>query len=183
MVLKTAVKIPLFCAIFQNRKVIKCKNPKEIRTMDIEKIIREYLPQVIHLSLATSKGNKPWVCEVHFTYDKELNLYFRSKPDRRHSIEIELNPNVAGNIVTQHQVGEKPRGVYFEGLAERLTNVDENHPAYSLYCERFGTGSEILEESKTDTGHGFYKITVKNFCLFDSRESSPSKKYVLKWKN
>ena len=32
----------------------------------IERIIREYLPQIIHMSLATVKDNKPWVCEVHF---------------------------------------------------------------------------------------------------------------------
>ena len=133
------------------------------------------------MSLATSKDNKPWVCEVHFVYDQDLNFYFRSKPDRRHSLEIASNPNVAGDIVTQHGIGEKPRGVYFEGTAERLVDVDETHPAYTLYCERFGTGPEILEENKTDTGHGFYKITVKDFCLFDSRESNPSQKYELPW--
>lgn len=133
------------------------------------------------MSLATSKDNKPWVCEVHFVYDNDLNLYFRSKADRRHSIEIMENPNVAGNIVTQHEVGEKPRGVYFEGIAEKLLDVDEAHPAYTLYCARFDTGPEILEESKTDAGHSFYKVSVKNFYLFDSRESSLSKKYELAW--
>ncbi|MES2225800.1 MAG: pyridoxamine 5'-phosphate oxidase family protein [Patescibacteria group bacterium] len=149
--------------------------------MDIEKAIREYLLEIIHLSLATCKENRPWVCELHFAYDNDLNFYFRSKPDTRHSIEIASNPNVAGDIVTQHTVEEEPRGVYFEGMAERLLNVDESHPAYTLYCERFGTGPEILEENKTDTGHGFYKITVEKFSLFDSRESSPSQKYELPW--
>ena len=149
--------------------------------MNIEEKIREYLPQVIHLSLATSKDDRPWVCEVHFAYDDSLNLYFRSKPDRRHSLEIAENPRVAGNIVSEHVAGEKPRGVYFEGVAERLSGVDENHPAYTLYCERFGTGPQILEEDRTDTGHGFYKITVENFYLFDSRESTPSQKYSLPW--
>lgn len=150
--------------------------------MDIEQKIREYLPQIIHMSLATCNGNKPWVCEVHFVYDNDLNFYFRSKPNRRHSIEIEVNPDVAGNIVTQHSVEEKPRGIYFEGTAERLIDVDENHPAYTLYCERFETGPEIIAEAKTDKGHAFYKISVQNFCLFDSRESNPSRKYELVWK-
>ncbi len=149
--------------------------------MDIEQKIREYLPQVIHMSLATSKDNKPWVCEVHFVYDQSLNLYFRSTPVRRHSVEIAENPNVAGNIVVQHGLGEKPQGVYFEGTAELLQNVDENHPAYVLYCERFGTTSKILEEAQTETGHKFYKITVNNYYLFDSRESKPSQKYHLPW--
>ena len=66
--------------------------------MDIEKLIREYLPQIIHLSLGTSANNKPWVCEVHFAYDESLNLYYRSLTLRRHSQEIAENPNF-GNIV------------------------------------------------------------------------------------
>jgi uncharacterized protein YhbP (UPF0306 family) len=149
--------------------------------MDIEQKIREYLPQVIHMSLATSKDNSPWICEVHYVFDENLNLYFRSTAQRRHSIEIASNSNIAGNIVEQHNVGEKPRGVYFEGKAELLTEVDENHPAYKLYCERFGTTSKILEEAKTEAGHKFYKISVDTFYMFDSRESIPSQKYELPW--
>src|SRR3981081_2819718 len=94
---------------------------------NIEKVIREYLPQVVHLSLATCVGDRPWVCEVHFAYDGDLNLYFRSTLARRHSQEITKNPNVAGNIVTQHSIGQPVRAVYFEGVAELLQEVDKNH--------------------------------------------------------
>ena len=148
---------------------------------DIEKTIREYLPDIIHMSLATSVDDKPWVCEVHYVFDSDLNLYFRSIKARRHSEAIEKNPNVAGNIVTQHLVGQKPRGIYFEGKVELLDDVDEKHPAYKLYCERFGTDKTILDEARTDEGHKFYKISVKKFYVFDSRESSPSRKYELDW--
>lgn len=150
--------------------------------MNIEKAIREYLPEVIHMSLATCADNRPWVCEVHYVFDDGLNFYFRSTPARRHSKEIEQNNRVAGNIIMPHAVGEAVRGVYFEGTAEGLTNVNETHPAYTLYCERFETGPEILEESQSDSGHGFYKITVETFYLFDSKESTPSQKYELPWK-
>lgn len=149
--------------------------------MDIEKTIREYLPGVIHMSLATSAGNKPWICEVHYAFDADLNLYFRSKRHRRHSIEIAVNQVVAGNIVAQHTIGEEVRGVYFEGRAELLTNVTETNPAYQAYCERFATGPDILEESHTENGHAFYKISVSTFYLFDSQESNPSHKYELPW--
>jgi hypothetical protein len=75
---------------------------------DIEKVIRDYLPEVIHMSLATCKDNKPWVCEVHFVYDNDLNLYFVSLPSTRHSSELRANPYVSGNIVKQFKLGEKP---------------------------------------------------------------------------
>ena len=149
--------------------------------MNIEKTVRDYLPQVIHLSLATCAADKPWVCEVHYTYDDELNLYFRSKPQRRHSIEIETNPHVAGNMVTQHFLNQKVRGVYFEGTAECLTGVDANHPSYTTWCERFGGDESLLEEAKEETGHHFYKITVNNFVVFDGYDG-PSAKHELVWK-
>ncbi len=152
-----------------------------IKDDQVELVIREYLPEIIHMSLATCAGNKPWVCEVHYVYDDELNIYFRSLQSRRHSQEIKQNPNVAGNMVIQHHIGEKPRAVYFEGLAELIQNIGGDHPAYQLYCERFGTGPEILDEAMKDDGHKFYKINVSTFYLFDSRESSPSQKYVLQW--
>ncbi len=150
---------------------------------EVEKIIREYLPDVVHLSLATSANNKPWVCEVHFVYDDELNLYFRSKKARRHSREIAANPRVAGNVVEQHRAEQKPRGVYFEGAAEILEDFDENHKAYEAFSRRLGVGPEIIEDAKSEDGHKVYKITISDLYLFDSRESSPSQKYHLKWSN
>jgi len=154
-----------------------------IQDNQIEKVIRNYLLGIIHMSLATCAGDKPWVCEVHYTYDDDLNLYFRSLTSRRHSKEIAANPNVAGNIVMQHQLADKPRGIYFEGRAELLHDVDENHPAYVKIHERLGVGPEILEEAKDPNGHQFYKINVATFYVFDSRESSPSQKYILPWHN
>jgi uncharacterized protein YhbP (UPF0306 family) len=93
--------------------------------VDVEQVIRDYLPEVGHMSLGTSSNNRPWVCEVHFTYDDNLNLYFRSLASRRHSQEIAANPNVAGNIVKQFQLGESPVGTYFEGTAQMLTSDEE----------------------------------------------------------
>ena len=142
--------------------------------MDIEKTIREYIDSVIHMSLATCKDDKPWACEVHFSFDDALNFYFLSKPERRHSEEILLNPNVSGSIIHQHKIGEPVRGVYFEGVAEIIQGISEEHPAYLSYCQRFNTGSEILD-------HGFYTIKVNDFYLFDNREIEPGQKYHLPW--
>jgi len=134
------------------------------------------------MSLATCADDKPWVCEVHFAYDSELNLYFRSKESRRHSQEIAKNPNVAGNIVTQHPVDQEPRGVYFEGTAEIVNDIDGKHEAYRSFADRLEVGPEIIEEAMANDGHKIYKITVADYYLFDSRESNPSQKYHLPWK-
>jgi len=154
-----------------------------VNNFDVEKTIRAYLPDIIHMSLATCDNGKPWICEVHYVYDDELCIYFRSKPSRRHSQEIAKNPNVAGNIVTQHKVGEPPRGIYFEGTANLLKDVDESHAAYQKFCDRLGVGPEILVEAQKEDGHKFYKIEVSDFYLFDARESMPGQKYHLPWKS
>lgn len=148
---------------------------------DVEKVIRAYLPEIIHLSLATSQDNIPWSSELHYVYDSDLNIYFRSLPSRRHSIEIRANPKVSGSIMKQHVVGEAPRGIYFVGEASELANVDNLHPAYIEYGKRFGTNESILEEAKKPDGHKFYKISVQTFYLFDGKESNPGKKYELAW--
>jgi uncharacterized protein YhbP (UPF0306 family) len=148
---------------------------------EVEQIIREYLKDVFHMSLGTSIDNKPWVCEVHFVYDSDLNVYFRSKKSRRHSQEIAANSNVAGNIVEQHSPDEKPRGVYFEGAAAVVENFNENHAAYKAFQDRMNFGPEIIEDSKNNDGHKIYKITVSDYYLFDARESRPSQKYHLEW--
>ncbi len=81
----------------------------------------------------------------------------------------------------EHKNGEAVRGVYFEGNAQQLTDVDQAHPAYVEYCKRFGTTATILDDAKNSDGHKFYKISVRKFYVFDSVESTPSKKYELDW--
>ena len=147
--------------------------------MDVEKTIREYLPNILHMSLGTCVHNKPWVCEVHFVYDNDLNLYWRSMPSRRHSQDIAANPQVAGNIVMQHGAGEKPRGLYFEGTAEMLDGIDENSPVYQLFVDRLAVGPAALEDARKEDGPHFYKVTVADWYMFDARESTPAQKYHL----
>ncbi|MEO6728844.1 MAG: pyridoxamine 5'-phosphate oxidase family protein [Candidatus Dojkabacteria bacterium] len=147
---------------------------------NIEQVIRDYLPQIIHLSLGTSKENKPWVCEVTFAYDDNLNLYFRSRTTTRHCQEIAENKLVSGSIVTQHVGEEKPRGIYFEGECE-MVNDSTVSKAIETYIKRFSVGNESMEAKNRDPGHRFYVIKVSKFFVFDARESQPPHKYELEW--
>lgn len=148
---------------------------------EVEQTIRTYLPQVVHMSLGTCRGGKPWVCEVHFVFDDDLNLYFRSLIQPRHSQEIADNPSVAGNIVTQHFLHQKVRGVYYEGRAEQLSDIDTTHPVYQLFRDRLSLGPKIIEDASQAGGPKFYKITVSDYYLFDTYTSNPGQKYQLAW--
>lgn len=151
-------------------------------SLDLESIIRKYISEVIHLSLATAEDNTPWVCEVHFAYDTDLNLYFRSLDSRRHSQEIAKNPRVAGNIIKQHKLEDQQViGVYFEGTAKKLEPSDEQNTAFGFIKERLGASDDILQEAKLADGHQFYKITVANWYVFGRFGAPSGQKYKLEW--
>ncbi len=148
---------------------------------DIEQAIREYLPGVVHLSLATIDDGKPWICEVHYAYDDNLNLYFVTRPSKRHSVEIMKNGAVAGSIVKQHSAKEKVRGVFFEGKAKKIEHINKEHVAYKVFTERFGVDETLLEGGKVPDARTFYRIIVSKYYLFDSIESKSGEKYELPW--
>lgn len=152
-----------------------------ISSIDVEKIIREYLPGVIHLSLATSQNDIPWVCELHFAYDENLNLYFRSLASRRHSGEIAQNSKVAGNIIKQHSLTDPAVGVYFEGEARLLESDEELAKAFKHIKERFQADDDILDDAKRDDGHKFYKIAIENWYIFGKFGMPNGQKHTLKW--
>lgn len=152
-----------------------------IRLMDLEKIVREYVDKSLHMSLATSSENRPWVCEVHFVYDDGLNLYFRSLKTRRHSQEIAQNPSVAGNIVKQHSVDEYPHAIYFEGLASLVKEEGEREKLFPLFQSRLHASEEILDEARQEDGHQFYKISVTTWYAFGKFGQPSGGKYELAW--
>lgn len=149
--------------------------------MNIESIIREYIDKSFHLSLGTCVDNKPWVCEVHFVYDEDLNLYYRSLTSRRHSQEIARNPNVAGNIVRQHALADIPHAIYFEGTAERIVDEAERQRVFPYFKNRLGSPDDKLDEARREDGHQFYKITVSKWYAFGKFDGETVQKYELAW--
>lgn len=149
--------------------------------LDIEEIVREYIDKSLHLSLATTANDRPWICEVHFAYDEDLNLYWRSKKSRRHSQEIEENPHVAGNIVKQHELGEYPHAIYFEGSAEIIEDEGGYQKLYEYFHKRQIGDKNIIEDAKQPEGHKFYKVTVENWYAFGKFGGDSGQKYKLEW--
>lgn len=152
-----------------------------LRYMDIEKTVREYIDKTVHMSLATVRDNKPWVSEVHFAYDNDLNLYWRSLKSRRHSQEIADNPHVAGNIIDKYAVGESVVGLYFEGVAELLVPGEEQQEAFKLLRTRVDAAENALQDAASEDGHQFYKISVKDWYVFGRFGGTSGQKYKLEW--
>ena len=150
-------------------------------SIDVESAVREYIEKTVHMSLATVSSDAPWVCEVHFAYDDNLNLYFRSLKSRRHSQEIASNPKVAGNIIDKYGLGDPVVGVYFEGTASLLEADDEQNLAADCLKKRLQIEDDIVAEAADETGHQFYKITVANWYVFGRFGGTSGQKHKLEW--
>lgn len=151
-------------------------NPSEL-----EQVVRDYIPRVSHLSLATCSGGRPWTCELHFGYDDALNLYFRSLGTRRHSREIDANPAVAGSIVTQHTPAEPPLGVFFEGRARRLATRTDQSLALDCLCRRLPVDPQALSDASRPDGFWLYAISVDTYFVYGGFAGQARQRYALDW--
>lgn len=120
------------------------------------------------MQLATVSEGSPWVCSVWFGFDDNLNIYFFSAINRRHSLEIEEDGRVAGAIALPQTPQDQPRGLQFEGKAEKLTNETDIAHARQTYESRI-FDAETIDKFMVDQErpHSFYKITPSKFVLFD----------------
>ena len=143
--------------------------------------IKKILSSVHQMVLCTSNKNKPWTATVIFANDEDLNLYFFSSKERRHSQEIEKNKFVAGSIAAEHKKGLNERvhrGLQFEGVC-KLVDESEAEKMYENFKKRHK--NIVKFHDKKSATKELYKIKVKVFVLFDS--SKKKMRQEVKWQN
>ena len=142
--------------------------------MNVEDLVRRYLSKGRMMQVATLNNDQPWVATLYYVIDDDLNLYWISTPDRRHSREIHNHAKVAGAIPIQHELGQKVVGLQLEGHAELVKDPDEIAKAMKRYAERYErTGEWYRDFLAGKNPHKLYKIKPNLFVLFDE-ESFPN---------
>ena len=86
---------------------------------ETKELILEVLGKGYLMSLGTQDEEGVWVADVIYVYDEEMNIYWMSDPETRHSQAIEQNNKVAGTITASGQ-GEDNLGIQFEGVAKKI---------------------------------------------------------------
>lgn len=149
--------------------------------MDLASIIRDFLTTAQLMHLGTTHGGKPWVTPVYFAADIELNLYWLSRRNRRHSIEIGNNSHVGGSIVIPVNYGEKVRGLQFEGEARQLDGQDAD-AGRNIYSSKFWIVEDrVMSAIEGGDPQVCYQIRPSKFMLYDEVNfpQSPSQEYKL----
>lgn len=98
---------------------VQVKSSRSVMESNIRELIKEVLDKGYLMSLATLDDGGAWVADVIYIFDEDLNIYWMSHPDTRHSKAIINNPKIAGAI-TANNPGEDNLGLQFEGIAEKI---------------------------------------------------------------
>lgn len=137
--------------------------------MDARELIKKFLLDKEVMQLATVKDGKPWVSNLHYVADKNHNIYWLSKPDRRHSQEIKNHAHVAAAIAVRspdHPV----IGLQIEGQASEVKDKKELTEVMRVYADRFKVSESFYNEFMAGKNpHKMYRLKPENIVLFDEQ--------------
>lgn len=128
--------------------------------VDLRTLIEEILRDNREMVLATAHSNAPWAATLVFGHDQDLNLYWVSDQNSRHSQELDKNPQVAAVINKPHEGEGKDKGLQIEGKAAGLEEEKIVGAAREYFAKRGTTKlPETLEDVNTLTqGRSWYVL-------------------------
>lgn len=134
--------------------------------------IFEYLSTQRLMSVATY-GDYPWIANVYYVHDKDLNLYFVSKKTREHCVAFEKNENVAVAIADSHQPLKPPQlGIQLHGTAYAVNVLEQLEWMFKMWNKLIAPDpGEFMENPKAFLDKGLasvYKITPKRIKFFNT---------------
>lgn len=134
--------------------------------MNLKERIREVLDKGYLMSLGTFDNAGVWVADVIYIYDDNLDIYWMSDPDARHSRAIIKNGKVAGTITISNKSKELNLGVQFHGLAEKIDG-----PRYNLAVKHYAKRSHPAPKETEDVlkGDFWYILRLKTAQLIDEK--------------
>lgn len=121
------------------------------------------------MSLATSNGYFPHAASLFYASDGYI-IYFLSKPESRHVINIRLNPCVAVTINKDYEDWRTIKGLQITGKAYEVS-PEEMGQATSIYEKKHPFLGELLSGEKSLIGASdvaFYKVVPERIRLIDN---------------
>lgn len=128
---------------------------------NIKDSIKEVLEKGYLMSLATIDDGGVWVADVIYVFDDELNVYWMSDPDARHSKALITSSNVAGTISVSGQ-GEDNLGIQFGGIAQKIDST-----RYDLAKKHYAKRKKPQPQENDDVlrGDSWYILKPKKIEL------------------
>jgi len=144
---------------------------------DISIVTREYLQgsDARTMQLATVDADGPWVASVYFVADDDMNLYWLSWPDRRHSAAIGQGAEVAAAVVIK--ADQPVVGVQLAVRAQEVSDPLVVREITEKYIAKYQQGEQFYPAFLAGTNrHKMYRLSPTRIQLFDElhyADSSP----------
>lgn len=129
----------------------------------LEQLTKQVLEQGYLLSLGTLDVDGVWVADVIYTFDDDFTIYWMSKDDRRHSLAIAQNPEVAGTITLTTGPDTTEAGLQLSGRAEQVTDIPRS--SIDIFLRK-----RQKNELTVPDGHFWYKLSLERIELIYSTE-------------
>lgn len=132
----------------------------------------EIIQENQYLALATSSENTSWSCTVTYATDENVNIYFMSDPNSRHTKDFQTNNVVSVVVYDSTQEWGKGLGVQLVGIVEKVSDAEKDF-VKKLFFERnypFGGvphAQNIFLDAINDGTYFFYKLTPQKMWVSD----------------
>ena len=143
-------------------------------TTGVKKLIQEVLEKGYLMSLATLDDGGVWVADIIYIHDDNMNIYWMSDPDTRHSQALMKNKKIAGTITVSGK-GEENLGIQFEGIAEKIDG-----PRFDLAQKHFGKRNKPEPQEMQDVlkGDSWYTLQPSQIELICEKHFGFDKKVL-----
>ncbi len=154
-----------------------------MKTIDWGSKIKEALSRTSFMALATIGSQGVWVNPVAYFYDKNLNFYWASMINSKHSKNIEENTETSIAIYKTERFpgpGDHVMGLQMKGNARVLLEINEIEDASKARSEINGDDYKVFFDEMSDPKNiwKLYKFETSEMYLFDTRDFQDERQSV-----
>jgi Pyridoxamine 5'-phosphate oxidase len=137
---------------------------------DLDAIARGIIDDNRYMALGTAdESGRPWVTPVYFAPDGYRTLYWLSAPERRHSRNVAVRPEISIVMFDSQVAIGQGQAVYMEATAAELTDADLERgiETFSRVSVSHGAGAWTLEDVRPPAALRLYRADVSEHWVLD----------------
>ena len=137
---------------------------------DLDAIARRIIDENRYMALGTADGSgRPWVTPVYFAPDGYRILYWLSAPERRHSRNVAVRPEVSIVVFDSQVAIGHGQAVYMEATAAELAGVELERgiETFSGISLRHGARAWTIEDVRPPAALRLYRADVSAHWVLD----------------
>jgi hypothetical protein len=142
---------------------------------ELKQQILDYLRSHNTMTLATCAADMPWAATVFYA-NEDLQLYFFSSPEARHSLNLEVNSRVAVTIQEDYKDWRVIKGIQLEGKVMLVDGIIEKAKAMAVYARKYADVIKLFTDPSSGIFHKaflkvkFYRVVPEKVFFIDNEQ-------------